>query len=127
MEAARLNDEGTTFISQRSASPPAESATLPAAQASLPAQSTGVNVRIDEIVLCSGAGEVLYDWECRSLERRLGLIAQVEQQATQLSTLLPSGRFDRLEVTTPAGRVVCQVQPHIRLFVRSSVSPDLGS
>jgi hypothetical protein len=47
----------------------------------------------------------------------------VEQQAAQLSTLLPAGRFDRLEITTSNGRIICQVQPHIRLFVRSSSVP----
>lgn len=126
MEAARLNDEGTTFISQRSVSPSAEAATISPAPTGLAVQPPRANVRIEEIVLCSGAGEVLYDWECRSLERRLGLLAQVEQQSTQLGMLLPSGRFDRLEIITPSGRVVCQVQPHIRLFVRSSASPDLA-
>jgi len=43
---------------------------------------------------------------------------QVEQQAAQLSSLAPVGRFDRLEIITPEGRIVCQVQPDRRLFVR---------
>jgi hypothetical protein len=75
-------------------------------------------VRIEEIVLCAGAGEVLYEWETKSLELRLRLLEQIEQQATQLSSLAPVGRFDRLEILTPEGRIVCQVQPDRRLFVR---------
>ena len=76
-------------------------------------------MRIEEIVLCSGAGEVLYEWESKSLELRLRLLDQIEQQATQLSGLAPVGRFDRLEILTTEGRIVCQVQPDRRLFVRS--------
>ena len=75
-------------------------------------------VRIEEVVLCSGAGEVLYEWESKSLELRLRLLEQIEQQATQLSSLAPVGRFDRLEILTAEGRIVCQVQPDRRLFVR---------
>ena len=53
-------------------------------------------------------------------ELRLRLLEQVEQQAAQLSSLAPVGRFDRLEILTPDGRILCQVQPDRRLFVRSS-------
>jgi hypothetical protein len=77
-------------------------------------------MRIAETVLCSGAGEVLHEWESKSLELRLRLLEQVEQQAAQLSSLAPVGRFDRLEIQTPEGRIICQVQPDRRLFVRTA-------
>ena len=116
MEAARLNDEGQTFLGAEeadlSAAEPGDAAA--SGTAGLPAGE----VRIEEIVLCSGAGEVLYDWESKSLELRLRLLEQIEQQATQVSSLAPVGRFDRLEILTPGGRIVCQVQPDRRLFVR---------
>ena len=79
-------------------------------------------MRILEVLLCSGAGEVLYDWECKTLERRLELMEQVEQQAAQLSTLAPVGRFDRLEVLTKEGRLICQIQPDRRLLLRSTIT-----
>ena len=78
---------------------------------------------IAEVLLCSGAGEVLYHWECPTLDKRLALMDQVEQQAARLSNLGPVGRFDRLEVTSAEGRAVCQIQPHRRLFVRSNTTP----
>ena len=116
MEAARLTDEGQRFLEPdeagREAAEPGELAgadTVPLPPGQL---------RIEEIVLCSGAGEVLYEWESKSLELRLRLLEQIEQQATQLSNLVPVGRFDRLEILTAEGRVVCQVQPDRRLFVR---------
>ena len=116
MEAARLTDEGQNSLELGEAEP----------GVAAPAQITAAGtmevppgqVCIEEIVLCSGAGEVLYEWESKSLELRLRLLEQVEQQATQLSGLAPVGRFDRLEILTTEGRIVCQVQPDRRLFVR---------
>ena len=116
MEAARLTDEGQKFLEPDEAGP----------EAAEPGQFAGPEaldlppglLRIEEIVLCSGAGEVLYEWESKSLELRLRLLEQIEQQATQLSSLAPVGRFDRLEIKTAEGRIVCQVQPDRRLFVR---------
>jgi CheY-like chemotaxis protein len=121
MEAARLSDEGQKFPELEEAGPdraePGEAAVAEAVRA-----PTGA-VRIEEVILCSGAGEVLYEWESKSLELRLRLLGQVEQEATQLSTLAPVGRFDRLEILIPEGRIVCQVQPDRRLFVRSAGAP----
>ena len=118
MEAARLSDEGQEFLQPDEAQPGApEPGQLAVAGAASPPAG---QVRIEEIVLCSGAGEVLYEWDTKSLELRLRLLEQIEQQATQLSGLAPVGRFDRLEIITPDGRIVCQVQPDRRLFVRST-------
>jgi hypothetical protein len=121
MEAARLNDEGQIFLEPEEAGPgAAERGQLAVAGAMEPAPS---QVRIEEIVLCSGTGEVLYEWQSKSLELRLRLLEQIEQQASQLSSLAPVGRFDRMEILTPEGRIVCQVQPDRRLFVRRAGTP----
>jgi len=118
MEAARLNDEGQRFLEPEEAGP---GVAEPGEAAVARAMGLGAGeVRIEEIVLCAGAGEVLYEWDTKSLELRLRLLEQIEQQATQLSSLAPVGRFDRLEILTLEGRIVCQVQPDRRLFVRST-------
>jgi len=118
MEAARLHDEGQQFFEPEETGPgvaePGE-----AAAAAAVGQPAG-EVRIEETILCSGAGEVLYEWRSKSLELRLRLLEQIEQQAAQLSALAPVGRFDRLEILTHEGRIVCQVQPDRRLFVQSA-------
>jgi CheY-like chemotaxis protein len=121
MEAARLTDEGQKFLetedpaaaAAESIAPPSEGlAHLPAGQ-----------VRIVEVVLCSGAGEVLHEWQSKSLELRLRLLKQIEQQTAQIGSMAPVGRFDRLEIDTEEGRIVCQVQPDRRLFVQSAGLP----
>ena len=118
MEAARLSDEGQKFLEaeEPEAAPAEPGEPRVGAAAELP----GGRMRIEETVLCSGAGEVLHEWESKSLELRLRLLEQVEQQAAQLSSLASAGRFDRLEIFTSEGRIVCQVQPDRRLFVRSA-------
>jgi CheY-like chemotaxis protein len=128
MEAARLSDEGAnpldgpaTPVEVASPSGPVESGLAEAVP------STYKSVRIQEILMGSGSGEVLYEWECRSVERRLRLLTQVEERAALLSNLLPSGRFDRAEVLTVEGRIVCQIQPEMRLFVRSAVAAGTGA
>jgi hypothetical protein len=111
-----LHDDGQKFLESEEAGPGAAEP----GEAAAP-KTTGLpagEVRIVEIVLCSGSGEVLYDWKSKSLELRLRLLEQIEQQATQLNSLAPLGRFDRLEILTSEGRIVCQVQPDRRLFVR---------
>ncbi len=115
MEAARLSDEGQVAEPEPTQAEPGQSAESPVADGSLPG-----GVRIEEVVLCSGAGEVLHDWEVQSLELRLRLLEQIEQQAAQLGTIASIGRFDRLEILTNQGRIVCQIQADRRLFVRSA-------
>jgi CheY-like chemotaxis protein len=116
MEAARLSDEAQMRLEPAPAEAGGEAPAEPLA-ASGPATD---NVRIEEIVLCSGAGDVLHQWEVKSLDARLRLLERIEQQAALVSRSSSVGRFDRLEITTAEGRVVCQVQPDRRLFVRTA-------
>ena len=130
MEAARLTDEA----SLQPETPPAAEPEIPPAPEPPPtrlasdteyfaakrAPENPTETRIEEVVLCSGAGEVLYDWQCKSLERRLNLLAQVEEHAQQLSSVAPVGRLERLEIVTTEDRMVCQILPDRRLFVRST-------
>ena len=119
LEAARLSDEGRKFPGAEAAEPPAAAEPGELAAAPPPEPPAGRN-RVAETVLCSGAGEVLHEWGGKSLELRLRLLEQIEQQAAQVGSLVSVGRFDRLEIQTPEGRIVCQVQPDRRLFVRTA-------
>jgi CheY-like chemotaxis protein len=137
MEAARLTDEGTTFVDLEEAAARETQVALAAAENSAayaatefaPAKTEPLapmdtetmlagERRVAETLLCSGAGEVLYESGCEAA-KRMELLGQIEEQASQLSALAPAGRFDRLEILAEEGRIVCQVQPDRRLFVRS--------
>lgn len=124
MEAARLKDEQAA-----TAAPPGPRSLDPADTefktdfletdaGSLPRPK----VRIEEILLCSGSGEVLYEWQCPGLRERLRLFEQVDRMAAELGAIAPIGRFERLEVLAPGDRMVCELQTDRRLLVRSSPS-----
>ena len=122
MEAARLRDEGTQMTLPPALSVEAGPTRAPTGTpATVPPTPAGA-VRIQEVVLCSGSGELLYEHGCPAVDRVLGLLGQVEQQATQLGDLLPAGHFDRLEILNEHGRTICQIQPHMRLFVHSTTT-----
>ncbi len=127
MEAARLSDEGANLLDS-APGPLVAAENLPASghpEAALSAAASFCDepVRIEEIVLSSGAAEILYEWQCHPIEGRIRLLQQIEQQSAMLSKLLPAGRFDRAEILTSDSRIVCQIQPDMRLFVRSAISP----
>ena len=128
MEAARLNDEGANPLETAPSPPPmAETCIAEAASAPEPVVVTHSGpVRIEEVLLSSGSGEILYEWQCRSLEQRLGLLQMLEDKAERVSKLLPAGRFDRAEFLTTRERVICQLQPEMRLFVRGTPLPGLA-
>lgn len=139
MEAARLSDEGQTFLDPDAPQPipeterKAETSSEPAPNAgpksapepaAEPAPAAPIHsvieVEIEEFLLCSGAGNILCEWGCKRVEGRQKLLEQIEHQARQLSESVKVGTFDRLEITTLRGRILCQVQPQRRIFVRST-------
>jgi CheY-like chemotaxis protein len=123
MEAARLKDEapppqsGLTEVPRTSANEQVLVAPADPASEAPPQRPA----KTEEVILLSGAGEVLFEQGCKSLEPRVRLLSQVEQQASQLGELMPMGRFEGLEVETTDGRIVCKVQTDMRVFVRSSL------
>jgi CheY-like chemotaxis protein len=118
MEAARLNDEtssqparpGSMGVGEQQA---ALGETLAATEAR--------GIRIEEALLCSSAGEVLYQVKCESLEARLDFFKKLEQQAMEASKGTPSGRFHRVSMDTGASRLLVQIQPTFKLLVRSAL------
>lgn len=120
MEAIRLRDEGTQFFEMESTASPSVATTRPPVAASTAAPFTFDKVRIEETLLCSGAGEVLYESGCTNVENRARLLEEIEQRAAELGAVARVGRFDRLEILSSEGRIVCQVQPDRRVFVRSA-------
>jgi len=114
MEAARLRDETGSQSSHKPGSiSPGETMT--------PTEARGV--RIEEVLLSSGAGEVLYQSKCEAIENRLDLFREIEKQAVQASKGTPSGRFHRVSVDTGNNRVLVQIQPAFKLLVRSKLPP----
>jgi hypothetical protein len=118
MEAARLRDENSSPTARPGS---LGNGDMHAAHGEVAVATEARGVRIEEALLCSNAGEVLYQWKCESLEARLDLFRKVEQQAMEASKGMPSGRFHRVSMDTGSSRVVVQIQPTFKLLVRSAL------
>jgi CheY-like chemotaxis protein len=119
MEAARLRDEAGS----QSGPPPSSLGRVAdfgaiSAETATPTEARGV--RIEEVLLCSSAWEVLYQSKCESIESRLELFKKLEQQAAEAAKGTPSGRFHRVSMDTGDSRVLVQIHPTFRLLVRSA-------
>jgi hypothetical protein len=76
--------------------------------------------RIDEMVVCSAKGEVLYEWQSKKVSERISFLEFLSQKSLQLGEGLNLGAFDRLEIEGTRTRVVAQVTPDRGIFLRVS-------
>ncbi len=87
--------------------------------------------RVDEILICSPQGDVIYEWQCQDASGRINLLEFLSQKSRQFNPALGFGSFDRLEVLTPQAKAVAQLQADCGVFVRTSkyagvTVPDSG-
>lgn len=91
--------------------------------------SAGVNedrpTRVDELLICSPQGDVIYEWQCSDAGGRISFLEFLSQKSRQFSPALGFGAFDRLEVLTPQAKVVAQLQPDCGVFLRTSNPPTV--
>ncbi len=120
MEAARLHDENNGSGSAHSNGLGAAHALRAAlSETSTPTDPRGVC--IEEALLCSSGGEVLYQWKCESIESRLELFRNLERGAMFASKGTPSGRFHRVSMDSGNSRVLVLIQPTFKLLLRSAI------
>ena len=130
MEAARVRDENG---GKESEEPPPAPPDLPVpapptfAPAFSPAPAPVIALadedrpaRINEMVVCSARGDVLYEWQCADVNDRISFLEFLSQKSTQLGEGLDLGPFDRLEVEGGRSRVIAQVKPDRGIFIRAT-------
>ena len=115
MEAARVRDE---LAAQAPAGEPAVD------PKTLVAPAIG-SVRVVETLICSGAGEPLFDADCADVPGRVLFLKSVAGQAAQLGAIAALGNFDRLELQFDSGRIIAQARADRLVFV--AVAKDNGS
>lgn len=108
MEAARLKDEAASTTSAAAATPEAA------------APVAGPGRKVDEIVLCSGTGELLYEWQSKTVDKRIQLLDLLSNISTSLAKTPPLARGERLEIESPESRIVVLLQPDRRVLVKSA-------
>ena len=82
--------------------------------------------RVDEILVCSPQGDVIYEWQCQDAGGRINFLEFISQKSRQFSPALGFGVFDRLEVLGPQVKVVAQLQADCGVFVRTSKVATAG-
>ena len=139
---AAAESSAGTLVSQPSPVPTQAKAALPAAcseasepvSETVPALDEGPAVRspepdealrpkIEEVLICSAQGDVLYEWQCADVNARIRFLQFLSQKSWQLRQGLPTGHFERLEIEGLKTRIVTQVEPDRALFVRASRVP----
>jgi CheY-like chemotaxis protein len=134
MEAARMRDEAA----QTEPEPPFPPAAEPSAPLPRPAPPVRVSdivpppgafvpdasgnrpSRVDELVVCSNKGEVLYEWQCANNMDRISFLEFLSQKSLQLGEGLNLGNFDRLEMEGEHNRVIAQVKGDRGVFLRTT-------
>jgi len=79
--------------------------------------------KIDEVLICSTQGDVLYEWQCPDANARIRFLQFLSQKSWQLRQGLPVGHFQRLVVEGPGDRIVTHIDSDSALYVRSSHFP----
>lgn len=124
MEAARKSDEAKEALAANLENQPetaadiaAELEKLEAVQPPAAAPSGYVPVpvlppgipsrpRVDEMLILSGQGEVIYQWQCPNVDLWVNFFEFVSQRGQRLAQILPLGDFDRLEIRSGGTRAV---------------------
>ena len=78
---------------------------------------------IDEVLICSTQGDVLYEWQCADANARIRFLQFLSQKSWQMRQGLPIGYFQRLEIESPRNRIVTRIDADRALFVRASREP----
>jgi len=133
MEAARVRDEGRDTEELPEPAPPQAVAPLPLPAPVLkaselvappvsfvPAPISNRPARIDEMVVCTAKGEVLYEWQSPTVGDRISFLEFLSQKSQQLGEGLNLGAFDRLEMEGDRMRVIAQIKSDRGVFVRAT-------
>lgn len=135
MEAARVRDEGKGIeVEEPPASepqspvpvlpvpaPPVRASDLvPPSTSFLPPSAANRPVRIDEMLVCTAKGEVVFEWQSPSIGDRISFLEFLSQKSLQLGEGLNLGPFDRLEMEGERQRVVAQIKADRGVFFRAT-------
>jgi CheY-like chemotaxis protein len=75
---------------------------------------------VNEVVVCSGAGDVLYAAQSTNAEERGTLCRDLLQSAARLESLLPLGPLERIEFISTSGRMLMRAQDSHAVFLHAS-------
>lgn len=80
--------------------------------------------RIDEFLICTEQGEVLYEWQCPQTSARISLLEFISKKSQSFDNGLPLGPFERIEIEAPKSRTVVKVMANKGILMRASLVED---
>jgi CheY-like chemotaxis protein len=87
-----------------------------------PREEAAPPIEIEELLICSEAGDVYHAWQCTHTELRIHLLKALTQQADSLRAKLPVGSLDRAEFIAPGWRLIAKPGADRGIVVRTSLS-----
>lgn len=75
--------------------------------------------KIDELLIMSGLGEVIYQWQCPNVDLWVSFFEFASQRGQRLATSLPLGDFERLEIQSGGARAVVMISNDRGVLVKS--------
>ena len=78
---------------------------------------------IAEFVIFSSQGDLLYQWQCADVAKRVDFLEFISQKARQLGQGLPFGQFESFEVYGSKSRLVTAIENDHAVFVRTNLLP----
>lgn len=131
MEAARQRDEGREAppLPQADTKAEVEKAVAEIEIGADAESADSLKPKIEEVLICSAQGDVLYEWQCPQTEARISFLEFLSQKARHLAQGLPLGDFERLEVHDARSRLITRIQAHRAMLVRTSkvgATPEVG-
>lgn len=79
--------------------------------------------KIEEVLICTVVGEVLYEWQCNDPDARINLLEFVSQKARQITAGLELGALERFETRADNVRTITKLEPECAVFVRARYLP----
>ena len=75
--------------------------------------------KVDEMLICSAEGEVLYEWQCLNPNMWVSFFEFISQRGPRLSQTLPLGEFSRIEIESGGARVVVAITNQQGVMVKT--------
>ncbi len=76
-----------------------------------------------EMLICSGTGEELYNWQCPAAAARLALMQEIAIRAEKIIPEIQLGKLDRMEIKLTGSRIVVQPRTDRLIWVRVADTP----
>jgi CheY-like chemotaxis protein len=75
--------------------------------------------QIEEMLVCSSRGEILFESQCPDPDRRLRFMQAVSQKSLEISEAAGFGRFDRVEIEAAETRAIVHARPSGLVFLQA--------